>query len=185
MILGDNLIVIADLGGMRQAVAACKSCGLSIDRSYIEACSPTDGQTTRKIPTKYDWSIDCSCLMADSRYAEMLCDAATAGTLFTAEFICAGFKRKGEVLVKLCKMKGQKGSLAQLSAQLQGSGPLLNANNDGWDYHAGNLYTYAPFAEGALGYQTEADMSKNGTFTEDEQHQENNAIYSPGLPSES
>lgn len=150
MIHGDNLILIANLGGTRQAVAACKSCGLNIDRSYIEACSPSDGQTTDKIPAKYDWSIDCECLMADSNYAEMLCDAATAGTLFTAEFICAGFKRKGTVLVKSCKMNGNKGSLAKLSAQFQGSGPLINGNGDGWDYHAGNFYTYSQYSDGTL-----------------------------------
>lgn len=170
MIHGENLIVIANIGGTRKAVASCKSCGLSIDQSYLEACAPNDGRTTQKIPTKYDWSIDCSCLMADSHYAEMLCDAATAGTTFTAEFICAGFKRKGTVLVKSCKMTGSKGSLAQLSASLQGSGPLINANADGWDYHAGNLYTYSPYSDGTLvvNNQTipEGSLVLDGTLTD-------------------
>lgn len=153
MIHGENLIVIANLGGTRKAVAACRSCGLNLDRSFIEACSPADGQTTQKIPSKYDWSIDCSCLLADSQYAEMLCDAVVDGTTFTAEFICAGFKRKGTVLVTSCRLVGDKGGLAKLSVKFQGSGPLINANADGWDFHAGDLYTYGSLNAGEFALQ--------------------------------
>lgn len=150
MIHGKDIIIIANLGGTRQAVAACKSCGLNLDQSFIEACSPIDGRVTQKIPTKYDWSMDFSCLMAQSNYAKMLVDAVKNGTTFTAEFVCAGFKRKGTVLVKSCKIQGDVGGLAQMSGSFQGSGPILDGDADGWDYHAGNLYTYSPYANNAI-----------------------------------
>lgn len=145
MIHGKDILIIANIGGIRQAIAACKTCGFNIDQSYIEACSPTSGRTTTKIPTTYDWSLDCGCLMATSKYAEILCEAIINGEVFNVEFIAAGFKFKGKALVSSCSITGAKNSLAQLSAKFAGSGPLSRAYD--WDIVNGTMYSYSNYDE--------------------------------------
>lgn len=145
MIHGQDILIIANIGGIRQAIAACKSCGFNIDQSYIEACSPFSGRTTVKIPTTYDWSLDCSCLMANSKYAERLCEAVINGEVFDIEFIAAGFKYKGKAIVSKCSITGAKNSLAQLSANFAGSGPLTRAYD--WDIINGTMYSYSNYDE--------------------------------------
>ena len=62
MLIGKSLIISLD--GV--AIAAAKSCRVSISQSFIQACSPTSGRVMTKIPTSYDWSISVDCLIASS-----------------------------------------------------------------------------------------------------------------------
>ena len=70
VIHGDDILVTTNIGGSQVAVAACKSCSFDISRNYISACSPTSGVTKKKIPTDYDWSVSCDCLVGNPQYAK-------------------------------------------------------------------------------------------------------------------
>ena len=184
MIHGDDILVTTNIGGMQVAVAACKSCSFDISRNYLSACSPTSGVTKKKIPTDYEWSVSCDCLVANPQYAKQFLDALKGGTELTLQFMVVGFKIVGKAFVKSWKANGAKGSLANLSVQFEGS-EGIDTDDQTWDFINGTLYTYGNYANGTLGYLTEADQPKNGTFVEDEQHPENNTLYAPGTPSES
>lgn len=184
MIHGDDILVTTNIGGSQVAVAACKSCSFDISQNFIEACSPTSGRTKKKIPTDYGWSVSCDGLIGNPQYAKQFLDALKGGTELTLQFMVVGFKIIGKAFVKSWKANGPKGSLASLSVQFEGS-EGIDTDSQAWDYINGTLYTYGNYANGTLGYLTEADQPKNGTFVEDEQHPENNTLYAPGTPSES
>ena len=186
MIHGDDILVTTNIGGSQVAVAACKTCGFDISQNFIEACSPTSGRTKKKIPTDYGWSVSCDCLVANPQYAKQWIDAVKNGTELTLQFLMVGFKVVGKAFVKSCKANGAKGSLANLSVQFEGS-EGIDTDDKAWDYINGTLYTYGNYDETTktLGYMTEADRPKNGTFVEDEQNPENNTLYAPQTPSES
>ena len=97
-----------------------------------------------------------------------------------------GFKVVGKAFVKSCDPKGAKGSLANLSVKFEGS-EGIDTDDKAWDFINGTLFTYGNYDEATktLGYMTEADRPKNGTFVEDEQNPENNTLYAPQTPSES
>ena len=148
MIHGDDIYVLTDIGGTMQPIAANKSCDLDVNQDFIKACAPTEGRTFRKIPTTYDWSVSCDCLMSTTQYAKMLLDAVRDGTMFTLQFLVCGFKVKGDVYIKSCKITASKGSLAKLAVTFETSGPLMDAQ--GLDLINGTLYTYSNFADGTL-----------------------------------
>ena len=185
MIHGDDIYVTIDLNGQQQPIAAAKSGDFDISQDFIKACAPNSGRTFQKIPTTYDWSVSCDCLMATSQYAKKLIDAVRNGTKYTLQFIVCGFKVVGDVYVKSCRIQTSKGSLAKLAASFESSGDLYDSET--WDVINGTLFTYSNFDEATktLGYMTEADRPKNGTFVEDEQNPENNTLYAPQTPSES
>lgn len=149
VIHGDDILVTTNIGGSQAAVAACKSCGFSINQNFISACSPTSGRTKKKIPTDYDWSVSCDCLVANPQYAKQWIDAVKNGTELTLQFIMVGFKVVGKAFVKSCDPKGAKGSLANLSVQFEGS-EGIDTDDQAWDYINGTLYTYSNFADGTL-----------------------------------
>ena len=167
MIHGDDILVTTNIGGSQMAVAASKSCDLDISRDFIKACAPNSGRTFQKIPTTYDWSVSCDCLMATSRYAKQLLNAVRNGTKYTLQFIACGFKVVGDVYVKSCRIKATKGSLAKLSVSFESSGPLRDS--DTWDVINGTLYTYTlnnNFSDGTLmAYGEVAD----GTLQQEEE----------------
>ena len=149
MIHGDDIIVTTDIGGSQVAVAACKSCSFDISRNYLSACSPTSGVTKKKIPTDYEWSVSCDCLVSNPQYAKQFLDALTGGTELTLQFIVVGFKIVGKAFVKSWKANGAKGSLASLSVQFEGS-EGIDTDQNGWDFINGTLFTYGNFADGTL-----------------------------------
>ena len=149
MIHGDDLIVTTNIGGSQVAVAACKSCSFSIDQNFISACSPTSGRTKKKIPTDYDWSVSCDCLVTNPQYAKQWIDACKNGTELTLQFLMVGFKVVGKAFVKSCKANGAKGSLASFAVQFEGS-EGIDTDDQAWDFINGTLYTYSNFSDGTL-----------------------------------
>ena len=186
MIHGDDILVTTNIGGSQVAVAACKSCNFDISQSFIKACSPTSGRVKKKIPTEYEWGVSCDCLIANPQYIKQWIDACKNGTEVTLQFLVVGFKVVGKAFVKDCKTNGKKGSLATFSVQFEGS-EAIDTDNRTWDFINGTLYTYGNYDEATktLGYMTESDRAKNGTFVKDEQNPENNTLYAPQTPSES
>lgn len=167
MIHGDDVIVTTNIGGSQAAVAACKSCSFDISQNFIEACSPTSGRVKKKIPTDYDWSVSCDCLVVNPQYAKQWIDAVKNGTELTLQFLMVGFKIVGKAFVKSCDPKGAKGSLAQMSVQFEGS-EGIDTDDQAWDYINGTLYTYSNFADGTLTVDGEVS---NGTLQQVTQSQ--------------
>ena len=149
MIHGDDILVTTNIGGSQVAVAACKSCSFDISRNYLSACSPTSGVTKKKIPTDYEWSVSCDCLVANPQYAKQFLDALKGGTELTLQFIVVGFKIIGKAFVKSWKANGSKGSLATFSVQFEGS-EGIDTDDQTWDIINGTLFTYGNFADGTL-----------------------------------
>ena len=149
VIHGDDILVTTNIGGLQVAVAACKSCSFDISRNYLSACSPTSGVTKKKIPTDYDWSVSCDCLVANPQYAKQFLDALKGGTELTLQFLMVGFKVVGKAFVKSWKANGAKGSLASLSVQFEGS-EGIDTDDQAWDFINGTLYTYSNYNEGTL-----------------------------------
>ena len=175
MIHGDDILVTTNIGGSQTAVAACKTCGFDISQNFISACSPTSGRTKKKIPTDYDWSVSCDCLVVNPQYAKQWIDACKNGTELTLQFLMVGFKIVGKAFVKSCKSNGAKGSLANLSVQFEGS-EGIDTDDDTWDYINGTLYCYGEVTAGTL--------DPNGEFIEDSQTPQNNTLQH-ATPSES
>ena len=175
MIHGDDILVTTNIGGSQAAVAACKSCGFSISQNFISACSPTSGRTKKKIPTDYDWSVSCDCIVVNPQYAKQWIDACKNGTELTIQFLMVGFKVVGKAFVRSCKSNGAKGSLANLSVQFEGSEDI-DTESQAWDYINGTLYCYGTVTQGTL--------TPNGDFVEDSQTPQNNTLQ-PATPSES
>lgn len=149
MIHGDDLIVTTNIGGSQAAVAACKSCGFDISQNLIKACPPNSGRAKKKIPTDYDWSVSCDCLVVNPQYAKWWIDACKNGVELELQFLMVGFKIVGKALVKSCKANGAKGSLATFRVQFDGSEDI-DTDEQTWDYINGTLYTYSNFADGTL-----------------------------------
>jgi len=148
MIHGDDIYVTIDLNGQQQPIAAAKSGDFDISQDFIKACAPNSGRSFKKIPTTYDWSVSCDCLMATSQYAKQLIDAVRNGTKYTLQFIVCGFKVVGDVYVKSCRIQSTKGSLAKLNVSFESSEDLRDSYT--WDVINGTLYTYSNFANGTL-----------------------------------
>ena len=159
MIHGDDILVTTNISGSQAAVAASKSCDFDISQDFIKACPPNSGRTFIKIPTTYDWSVSCDCLMVKSQYAQQLINAVRNGTKYTLQFIVCGFKVVGDAYVKSCRIKASKGSLAKLDVSFESSGDLRDSTT--WDVINGTLYTYCNFANGTLTVDGEV---ANGTL---------------------
>ena len=162
MIHGDDIYVTTDINGTQQPIAAAKSGDFDISQDFIKACAPNSGRTFQKIPTTYDWSVSCDCLMATSQYAKQLIDAVRNGTKYTLQFIVCGFKVVGDIYVKSCRIQASKGNLSKLSVSFESSGDLRDA--DTWDVINGTLYTYLPFNDGDIdrgGYENDGTWQKD------------------------
>ena len=149
MIHGKDLIVTSNVGGSQVAIAACKTCKLSVGGNFIEACSPTSGWTKKKIPTGYGWSMSCDCLIGNPAYALQLLEALKGGVELTLQFrIGYSIRQTGKAFVKNWDANGPVGSLASLSVQFEGSEDLIPKKI--WDFANGTLYTYSTFSGGTL-----------------------------------
>lgn len=165
MIHGNNIYVLTDINGTMEPIAAAKSGKLDISQEFIKARNSKDANTFRKIPTTYDWSISCDCLMTTAEYANLLLDAAINGTKITLKFVIAGTNVSGSAYVKSCKIDAANGNLAKLNATFESDGQLTDTNN-GWDFINGTLYTYSDFRNGTLytgGYLTDGTFQKDAT----------------------
>lgn len=121
MTLGKNLLVYID--GF--AIAAAKSCQLSISQDFIQACSPDSGRVMEKIPNTYDWSISADCLVEDSTQPEDAINKLIEGTKVMLRFTDqSNQNRAGFAYIKSCNQSGAVGSLATFSISFESSGPL-------------------------------------------------------------
>lgn len=146
---GDDILVTTNIGGTQAAIAACKSCSFDIRRNYLSTCSPTSGVAKKKVPTDYEWSVSCDCLITNPQYTKQLLNALIDGTELTLQFILGGFKIVGNAFVKSWKPNGAKGNLANLSVQFEGS-EEIDTDSEGWDYINGKLYTYSTVLPGLI-----------------------------------
>ena len=169
MLHGDDIYVTIDLNGMQQPIAAAKTGDFDISQDFIKACAPNSGRTFQKIPTTYDWSVSCDCLMTTSQYAKQLIDAVRNGSKYTLQFIVCGFKVVGDVYVKSCRIQSSKGSLAKLAVSFESSGDLRDSTT--WDVINGTLYKDGNFSDGTL--------TTDGSFVEDHLTPTNNTLYAP------
>ena len=138
MIQGQDIIVATNVNGTMQPVAASKSCDVDISQDSIEVCSPVDGRTTRKIPTRYKWGISCDCLMATNQSARYFLNAILNGNKIAVQFAMAGYKMRGDAIVDKWRVAGAKGNLTKFSVSFLGSGPLVAVGN--WAYAVPTLY---------------------------------------------
>ena len=121
MILGRKLIVAID--GV--AVAGAKSCNFGMSQDFIKACSPANGRVLTKIPTTYEWSLSCDCLVPNSIFANRAVDMIKEGTKCFVTFTDGqGFRRCGDAYIKSCDYAGSVGSLATFKVTFEPSGPL-------------------------------------------------------------
>lgn len=157
---GRDIIITTDIGGTQMPVGAAKSGTFTIRQDFIESCPPNDGRTTDKIPTRYDWSMSCDCLVYNPQCPLSYIEALKAGTKFSIQFIAGGFKQSGYAFVESAEYAGSVGSLSAFRVSFKGSGPLTT-NDGGWDFINGTLYTYSNFADGTLnmgGYLTDGTL---------------------------
>ena len=155
MIHGDDIIVLTNVGGTQQPVAASKSCSIQVSQSFIDVCSPTESRVFSKKPTTYEWGVSCENLMATSANAKLFLDAIKAGTELTLQFIVAGFKQTGSAFVKSWEVSAAKNGLVKFNVSFEGSGALSDAT--GWDFINGTLYMNGDFSSGSI--------SSGGTIT--------------------
>ena len=155
MIHGRNLIVAID----SVAVAGAKSCNFGMSQDFIKACSPANGRVLTKIPTTYEWSLSCDCLVPNSIFANLVVDMIKEGTKCFVTFTDGqGFRRCGDAYIKSCDYAGSVGSLATFKVTFEPSGPLQT-------YLAPEP---EPFSEGngiELTAQGDSDFSLDGSET--------------------
>lgn len=164
MILGRYMTVTTDIDGAQTQVAFSKSCNLSVSQEFIQACSPVGGRTKKKIPTSYDWSVKCDCLLVNSEQSHKFINALKEGKELTLQFILGGFKQKGKAFIKSIEFTGNIGSLSSYSVAFEGSDALEDAA--GMDLINGMLYSYSNFADGTLITQGTVE---DGTLTDTNQ----------------
>ena len=126
MILGRNLIIAID--GV--AIAASKSCKVSVRQNFIDTCPPTDARTTNKVPTTYDWNLSSDCLVASSAYANSILDLVISGAQIFVQFYDVQLEmyRSGNAFIQGADITGSVGSLTTLNVSIIGSGPLNSAS---------------------------------------------------------
>ena len=122
-IQGRDLIVYMD----GTAIAAARSCEITVDTDMIEVSSPTSGDAREYRAGRYGWTLDVSSLVL---YPDMVMNSGQAAT-----FTCLDAKQPGKtwltgnVLCRTAKMSATVGSLAQGSYSFIGNGPLYGDNS--------------------------------------------------------
>ena len=134
MILGKNLIVSID----DTPIYASKSCQINIAQEFLQACSPTDGRTLRKIPTIYEWSISANGLVAAGPTGAMLYQLIVGQRVLLSFSDGQAQTRAGFAYIKSVDQAGSVGSLATYQVTFESDGPL-------YIYYK---YTTAPFNAG-------------------------------------
>lgn len=116
VIHGRDLIV--SLNGT--AIAAARSCDITVDDDMIEVTTPTSGRAKAYRAGRYGWTVDVSCLvlspnMVISNGQQLTFSCKEAGS---TNYLTGTVIRKGS------KMTGTVGNLAQGSYSFIGTGPL-------------------------------------------------------------
>lgn len=122
MIHGRNLIIY--LNG--EAIAAAKSCTISMSSGDIEAASDTDGKAKTFLPTQKEWTVRCSTLVTSltGHFAN------DGDTVRLSMVVCDWNKNPtpdrltGEAIVTSANVTASVGNLVQGNFQFKGTGAL-------------------------------------------------------------
>ena len=122
MIHGRNLIIY--LNG--EAIAAAKSCTISMSLGDIEAASDTDGKAKTFLPTQKEWTVRCSTLVTSltGHFANI------GNTVRLSMVVCDWDKNPtpdrltGEAIVTSANVTASVGNLVQGNFQFKGTGAL-------------------------------------------------------------
>ena len=122
MIHGRNLIIY--LNG--EAIAAAKSCTISMSSGDIEAASDTDGKVKTFLPTQKEWTVRCSTLVTSltGHFANI------GDTIRLSMAVCDWEKNPttdrmtGDAIVTSASITASVGNLVQGSFSFKGSGAL-------------------------------------------------------------
>ena len=123
MIHGRNLLIYQN--GV--AIAAAKSCTISMSIGDIEAASDTDGKAKTFLPTQKEWTVRCSTLVT-SLIGHM---ADIGNTVRLSMVVCDWEKNPtpdrltGEAIVTSASISASVGNLAQGNFQFRGTGELI------------------------------------------------------------
>ena len=115
---GRNLIVKAD--GV--AIAAARSCDITIAVDDIETSSPSDGQWKHVIAGRKSWSVNVNFLVPSGTFPTEVQMVGTTVTLNVSDD--SNSQMQGSALVKAWKATGTLGNLTQGSFQFTGNGAL-------------------------------------------------------------
>lgn len=115
VIHGRDLII--SLNGT--AIAAARSCDISVEDDMIEVTSPSSGRAKAYRAGRYGWTVDVSCLvlspdMVISTGQQLTFSCKVGSTTYLT----------GSVIRKGSKITGSVGNLAQGSYSFIGTGPL-------------------------------------------------------------
>lgn len=121
IIHGENLIVKVN----GTAIAASKSCTVSIEGSLIPTSSPSDGVWTHAIAGRKSWSVRTNHLLIDNGLAP----ASMVNSTVTLTLSCivngsTVSNLSGSAICRQWEGTFTKGSLAQGSYMFQGTGTL-------------------------------------------------------------
>lgn len=125
IIQGNDFIVMAD--GV--AIAASKSCSLSVKANTIETSSPDTGNWRNYISGRMEWSASATTLVkaADTRDTPIAAMLAMAGKTHTLTFKVNTLDEEtltGKAVCTDFKITATRGNLLQGSFNWKGTGPL-------------------------------------------------------------
>ena len=125
MIHGRNLIIYAN----GEAIAAAKSCTISMSIGDIEAASDTDGKAKTFLPTQKEWTVRCSTLVTS-----LIGHFANIGdTIRLSMVVCDWDKNPthdrltGDAIVTSASITASVANLVQGNFSFKGSGTLERA----------------------------------------------------------
>ena len=123
MIHGRNLIIYAN----GEAIAAAKSCTVSMSIGDIEAASDTDGKAKTFLPTQKEWTVRCSTLVTS-----LIGHFANIGdTIRLSMVVCDWDKNPThdrltvDAIVTSASITASVGNLCSGNFQFKGTGELI------------------------------------------------------------
>ena len=122
MKLGKDLVLA--IGGT--PLAACRSCNIDKQQSFIPTASPTSGRWEQSTPERLAWSISADCLLGTMAAYKTLDAAQDAGTELTIRYYDTDYNlnKTGTAYIESLRLEGSVGSLCKMSVTLKGSGSL-------------------------------------------------------------
>ena len=122
MKLGKDLVLA--IGGT--PLAACRSCNIDKQQSFIPTASPTSGRWEQSTPERLAWSISADALLGTMAAYKTLDAAQDNGTPLTIRYYDTEYNlnKTGVAYIESLRLEGSVGSLMRMSVTLKGSGPL-------------------------------------------------------------
>lgn len=122
---GNDVIIFAD----GTAMAASKSCTITVKGDTIEISSPTQGQFREYIASRKDWDLTTTHLVkysagSDIPLKNMILKVGGTYTIKVQARPLSDDVLTGKAICTQCKITATRGNLLQGSFSFQGSGPL-------------------------------------------------------------